>query len=647
MLLGAQVFFKIFKADQIKINDSVTFQNSVFNYIVTGGLPAADDKQQCFLLSEKEGFESLISKFWQLESIEDEPRNLNSQAKFCEEHFVNNHRRDESGQYIVQVTILKEPSGLGESKQTAIRRIDSLWRKLDINPNLKQLYRNFIHEYLYMGHMEQLSDESEPTVSYYMPHHGALRLDSKSTPLRTVFDASCSTSNRESLNSILANGGVIQDELFAILLRFRKNEIALTSDIKKMFRMIFIDESQKYLLRIVWKDSIDDSIKTYRMNRLVYGTTCAPFLAQRVLKQLVTDDGHKYPGAGMQLHKWSSNCIELLSNFDGSDADVSLTIPDETKALGLLWRPQKDTSAFSVSSIADVSDSSIFTKRSVLSATARIFDPLGLISPVVTKAKLVMQELGRLKLDWNDSLPIHLETQWKRFVKSLAAINNLNIPRYNLLDDAQRIELHGYCDSSLRDYGAAIYVKCLHNSGTVSTNLLCSKSRIAPLKSVTIPRLELCAAVLLAKLIQKTIKSMKIPFNDIVLWTDSTIVLAWIKEDPSVLKPFVKNRVSVIQHLTEVSSWKHVQSQENHADIISRGIDPDKIQYCVLLWYAPPVLQNNPVVSSCDINEINDNDLYLSEFKKSDPVCLITQNVELLPVINKCSSFVKLKRIIA
>ncbi|GFU44339.1 integrase catalytic domain-containing protein [Trichonephila clavipes] len=372
MLLGAQVFFKIIKADQIKINDSVTLQNSVFNYIVTGGLPAVDDKQQCFLLSEQEGLESLISKFWQLESIEDEPRNLNSQAKFCEEHFVNNHRRDESGQYIVQMAFLKEPSCLGESKQTAVRRLNSLWRKLDVNPNLKQLYRDFIHEYLDMGHMEQLSDESESTVSYYMPHHGVLRLDSKSTPLRTVFDASCSTSTGESLNSILANGGVIQDDLFAILLRFRKNKIAFTSDIKKMFCMIFIDESQRDLLRIVWKDSIDDSIKTYRMNRVVYGTTCAPFLAQRVLKQLVTDDGHKYPlaasavsadifmddlisgcssissakqlkqelislfsGAGMQLHKWSSNCIELLSNFDVSGGDVSLTIPDETKALGL------------------------------------------------------------------------------------------------------------------------------------------------------------------------------------------------------------------------------------------------------------------------------------------------------------------------
>ncbi|GFW03743.1 uncharacterized protein TNCV_2538541 [Trichonephila clavipes] len=286
-----------------------------------------------------------------------------------------------------------------------------------------------------------------------------------------------------------------------------------------MFRMIFIDESQIDLLRIVWKDSIDDSINTYRMNRVVYGTSCAPFLAQRVLKQLVTDDGHKYPlapqlGAGMQLHK-SSNCIELHSNFDVSDGDISLTIPDETKALGFLWRPQKDTLAFSVSSIAYVSDSSTITKS---------------YEGETGDSRIMEIKIG-LECD-------SLETQWKRFVKSLAAINNLNIPRYILLDDALRLELHGYCDSSLRAYGAAIYVKCLHNSGTVSTNLLCSKSIIAPLKSVTIPRLQLCAAVLLDKLIRKTIKSMKTPFNDIVLWTDSTIVLAWIKNDPSVLKPF-------------------------------------------------------------------------------------------------------------
>ncbi|GBN42444.1 hypothetical protein AVEN_98124-1 [Araneus ventricosus] len=123
ILLGAQVFFKIIKADQIKINDSITLHNSVFNYIVTGGLPTADNKLHCFLLSEQEGLENLISIFWQLESIEDESLNLNSQTKFCADHFDNNHRIDQTGHYIVQMAFLKETSCLGESKHTAIRQI--------------------------------------------------------------------------------------------------------------------------------------------------------------------------------------------------------------------------------------------------------------------------------------------------------------------------------------------------------------------------------------------------------------------------------------------------------------------------------------------------------------------------------------------
>ncbi|GBO33493.1 hypothetical protein AVEN_208733-1, partial [Araneus ventricosus] len=276
-----------------------------------------------------------------------------------------------------------------------------------------------------------------------------------------------------------------------------------------------------------------------------------------------------------------------------SDGDVSLTIPDETKAIGLLWRPQKDSLAFSVSGNVDTCESCKITKRSVLSTTARIFDPLGLISPVVTKAKLVMQELRRLKLDWNDSLPIQLESRWKRFVTFLTTINTLNIPRYIFLDYALKIEQHGFADASEKAYGAAIYVST-------------------------------------------------------VLWTGSTIVLAWIQKDPSVLKPFVRNRVRAIQNLTEVSAWQHVPSKENPADIISRGIDPEKIQDCNLWWFGPSFLQDHSVVSPCVCSDINDNELYQREFKKTptDPVCLVVQGQEVLPIINNCSSFTRLQRVI-
>ncbi|GBM48217.1 hypothetical protein AVEN_72489-1 [Araneus ventricosus] len=141
---------------------------------------------------------------------------------------------------------------------------------------------------------------------------------------------------------------------------------------------------------------------------------------------------------------------------------------------------------------------------------------------------------------------------------------------------------------------------------------------------------------------------MKISFHSIVLWTDPTIVLAWIQKDPSVLKPFVRNRVSAIQNLTEVSAWKHVPSKENPADIISRGIDPEKIQDCNLWWFGLSFLQDHSVVSPCFCSDINDNELYQREFKKAptDPVCLVVQGQEVLPIINNCSSFTRLQRVI-
>ncbi|GBN58219.1 hypothetical protein AVEN_181392-1 [Araneus ventricosus] len=141
---------------------------------------------------------------------------------------------------------------------------------------------------------------------------------------------------------------------------------------------------------------------------------------------------------------------------------------------------------------------------------------------------------------------------------------------------------------------------------------------------------------------------MKISFHSTVLWTDSTIVLAWIQKDPSVFKPFVRNRVSAIQNLTKISAWKHVPSKENPADIISRGIDPEKIRDCNLWWFGPSFLQDHSVVSPCVCSDINDNELYQREFKKTptDPVCLVMQGQELLPIINNCSSFTRLQRVI-
>ncbi|GFS81735.1 uncharacterized protein TNCV_2706761 [Trichonephila clavipes] len=182
----------------------------------------------------------------------------------------------------------------------------------------------------------------------------------------------------------------------------------------------------------------------------------------------------------------------------------------ETKNLGLLWKSHSDSFAFKISPMTSNCDNLIVTKKSVISTIARIFDPLGLIGPVITRAKILLQSLWQLKLDWNDPLPSNLLSYWKSFIESLESINCLDIPRYCLQDKSIRTELHGFSDSSEKVYCAALYLRCINTSGQISVRFLCSKSKVAPLKSITIPRLELCGAVLLSKLLKRTLDTFKV-----------------------------------------------------------------------------------------------------------------------------------------
>ncbi|GFQ79150.1 integrase catalytic domain-containing protein [Trichonephila clavata] len=165
------------------------------------------------------------------------------------------------------------------------------------------------------------------------------------------------------------------------------------------------------------------------------------------------------------------------------DKDLSYSSSTETKTLGLLWKPHPDSFVFKISPMTSNCDSLIVTKKSVISTIARIFDPLGLIGPVITRAKILLQSLWQLKLDWNDPLPSYLVSYWKSFIDTLESMNCLNIPRYCLQDKSIRTELHGFSDSSEKAYDAALYLRCINSSGQISVRLLCSKSKVAPLKS--------------------------------------------------------------------------------------------------------------------------------------------------------------------
>ncbi|GFX07316.1 integrase catalytic domain-containing protein [Trichonephila clavipes] len=202
-------------------------------------------------------------------------------------------------------------------------------------------------------------------------------------------------------------------------------------------------------------------------------------------KKLQTRLSQLLQRGGFELHKWVSNSPELLKDLSASSYVFDKEFQDApVKTLGMLWDPNVDCLTYKVK----ISDKVNFSKRDVLSEIASLYDPLGLIGPIIMKAKIFIQDFLKIKLDWSEQLPPDAMEKWMNFYQKLAKVNNFKIPRCILLPATIRIEIHGFSDASERAYAAVVYIKCFNESGQSQTRLLCSKSRVAPLKTLTIPR---------------------------------------------------------------------------------------------------------------------------------------------------------------
>lgn len=678
MLLGAEIYFDIVKGEQIlSSSHSLIFQHTVFGYIASGTIKTPPDNSYvsyCGLATQNENIQQTIEKFWLLEDLNNDEPILSNEEEFCELHFQKTHKRDNSGRYVVQMPIKEEELGsLGNSRILAERRLQQTVKRLNKNLEMRKLYCEFLDEYEMLSHMEKVPEEDSAEISYYMPHHGVYKPEKSSTKLRIVFNASAPSTTGQSLNDILL-AGKVKEDIFDIMVRFRKHKIVMTADIEKMFRQIIIDPGQRNLLRILWKTHEKDPTMVYRMNTVTYGTKCAPFLATRVLKQVALDEAANFPLAskvvlsdvymddivtgcqdlesaknlkleltqlfmtcGMTLHKWNSNSEELLgcSNPILKEHSFAQKAETSTKTLGLFWKSDEDQFIFKVS----VKEQNTFTKREVLSTIAKLYDPLGFIGPVICKAKIFLQGLWLEKIGWDDIVPEPFASEWYRFFISLKDIEKIKINRYLLNADVQSVTIVGFCDASNSAYGAVVYLLCCSQRGPSTSRILASKSRVAPLKTVSIPRLELCSCLLLSQLVKKLLASLKMEIERVILFSDSTIALAWIDSSPHRLKTFVGNRVAKIQTLTSNYQWCHVLSTENVADILSRGTSPAELLTMTLWWSGPAFLTEGQVPSSASVDSVAETEEYSCELRKHSKTNSNTDNnmCVSLPVLSKDS----------
>ncbi|XP_014206865.1 uncharacterized protein LOC106638278 [Copidosoma floridanum] len=385
-----------------------------------------------------------------------------------------------------------------------------------------------------------------------------------------------------------------------------------------MFRQILVHPEDRRWQNILWRSNRSESIQECRLSTVTYGTSPAPFLAIRTLLQLAEEGKSTHPeaaailrsqvyvddifagadtlgeatlrrdqlvsllaGAGMQLGKWASNTVELLEGIEGlSEGKVSVDIDEIVSALGLKWSPNEDELRFKI----DLPTLSVkITKRLVLSETARLFDPLGFLAPIIVVPKILMQDMWIEKSDWDVALLADLERRWLAFRDSLNQLSEIRIVRAVGVISTKNWSLHGFCDASKRAYAAAVY--CVTSDG--KSTLLMAKSKVAPVKTQSLSRLELCGAVLLARLTDFIIGQLKTKPKSISFWSDSQVVLDWLKSHPSRWPVFVANRVSKVLARFPRVTWSHVRSADNPADIATRGVTPSRLALSELWWHGP------------------------------------------------------------
>ncbi|GFS85310.1 integrase catalytic domain-containing protein [Trichonephila clavipes] len=592
MILGSGYFFSILLPGQITCSQSnLIAQNSIFGFLISGKLTdSLNSKSMLNLHINGTNIDNKLKQFWELEEIPNlKDKILTSEEQFVETHFQNIYACNSEGRFVVKLPFYKSNSELGDSKPAAISRLLAMERKFKNNPDFEKQYKEFMNEYESLGHMSLVNSRSHTSKDQnFLPHHAVIKPSSTTTKIpRIVF----------------------------------------TADIEKMYRQILVaDEDQKYQ-QILWRNNSNENIRTYKLKTVTDGLASASFLATRCIKQIALDDkdnpnlsrvlqkdiymddllsgadtpnnaisickdiAHVLSTRRFHLRKWNSNSTEFLAQFSehsSHDARVEFykDSNESSKLLGLFWNSSNETFGFQPS----LELTPPLTKRRILSESSKIFDPLGLLSPCTVFMKIFYQKLWLTKTDWDSPNPQQLTEDWLKFQKAFNAINYLTVPRWVILTADNTVELHGFADASSLAYAAAIYCRQKHNS-KIKVQLLVSKTKVAPVKQVSIPRLELCGAHLLSKLFKSVLRTLKHYTFDVFAWTDSKIVLSWLSSHPRKWKTFIANRTSEIMEVLPTKHWRHVPSKENPADIASRGIDPKCLPDCKLLWQGPPWLR--------------------------------------------------------
>ena len=583
------------------------------------------------------------------------------------------------GRYELGVPWNPNAPPLQDNKVLCEKRLESLRRRLQHNTLLKEKYIAVMDDHLSKGYISQIREKKN---RWYLPHHPVFN-PKKPEKIRVVFDCAARF-NDVSLNDTLLQGPDWTSKLVGVLLRFRRYPVAVTADIKEMFLQVGLSKSDRWAFSFLWwpTNDLEDPPMVYEWNVHPFGAKSSPFCANYALRRTVTEFAERnkckfidvvnrnfyvddYLASFMSVEEARSSIVELrslllhghfdlvkwVSNHDEVLEDLpasvclfnqkDLSIADMSmRTLGLLWLIQEDSFTFNI-----VQPEGPHTRRSILAYVASIYDPLGLIAPVTLVGKQILQELCRTNQGWDGPLPDSLQRAWLKWCEGLQHLRCVQIPRciFQSVECMITNELHVFSDASERGYGVAGYLRCLEEHGNIRSHLIYGKARVAPLKAITVPRLELVAALLAAKVSKQLVEELDIEVSRTCLWTDSAIVLHYIANTSTRYATFVANRTRRIQELTSCSQWRFISTSHNPADVASRGIEANSLK--LFTWLHGPDWLNEPEEKWSHSNEyakVNEDSLELKRYvltSKDAP-----QYSWLFQYANRCSSWLQLLR---
>ena len=628
VLVGMDFYWSVFTADVSRLSEELVAHKTHFGWVLSGRLPtpapasgpplqpraggAVSHQLFCQAVLPASGLQSQpqagevshqlfcqdrepVESLWLLEAIGI------ADSQSTDDHVWSQFESDikkVEGRYAVG---LPWRDGMAErlkpNRASAQKRLDSLTNRLNRDEDLMKSYSDFFKVMEEQGIVEEVPveqiDSSNPV--YYMPHHPVVKESSTSTKVRPVFDASAKGYNGFSLNDCVHTGPNLLPDLVALLIRFRRWKVALTADVVKAFLQVAVHPSDRDAHRFLWKDRV------MRFTRVPFGNRASPFLlcatirhhlAQYPQSMVVTeltenlymDDWmsgcdsealaqqmfHRakeiMSEAGMTLAKWTSNSLKFADK-----------VAETTKVLGMQWTTDPDYFSFEG---VQVPSSLCLTKRGILSLISRLFDPLGLLNPFTIRAKILFQSLWKENFGWDQTLSQEWKDWFGDWLSELAVIKRWSVPRRyfsSLWSENPTLVLHAFGDASPQAYGACVYL-VKTDPGGYESSLIISRARVAPIKEVSLPRLELLGALLCARLIKFVRTSLKLDASvQTFCWTDSTVTLAWINGEPHKWKTFVANRVNEIRQLTNPEQWGHCPGKLNPADLLTRGVTASEL----------------------------------------------------------------------